>query len=69
MELTIKDSDVEGVAVNPTELTVTEGGNASYTLVLTKRPTATVTVEISGAAGGCPLEPNAVEFLDQYLEP
>ena len=51
VELTIKDSDVEGVAVNPTELTVTEGGSASYTVVLTKRPTATVNVEISGAAG------------------
>ena len=62
VELTIKDSDVEDVAVNPTELTVTEGGNASYTLVLTKRPTATVTVEISGAAGDVRLSRTRLSF-------
>ena len=62
VELTIKDSDEEGVAVNPTELTVTEGGNASYTLVLTKRPTATVTVEISGAAGDVRLSRTRLSF-------
>ena len=62
VELTIKDSDVEDVAVNPTELTVTEGGNASYALVLTKRPTATVTVEISGAAGDVRLSRTRLSF-------
>ena len=60
--VTIKDSNVEGVAVNPTELTVTEGGNASYTVVLTKRPTASVTVEISGAAGDVRLNRTRLSF-------
>ena len=62
VELTIKNSNVAGVAVNPTELTVTEGGNASYTVVLTKRPTATVTVEISGAAGDVRLSRTRLSF-------
>ena len=64
VELTIKSSGEEGVAVNPTELTVTEGGNASYTVVLTKRPTATVTVEIeiSGAAEDVRLSRTRLSF-------
>ena len=47
----VLDNDIPGVAVNPTSLSITEGGSDSYTLVLTKAPTATVTVEISGATG------------------
>ena len=50
VQLTIKDSSVAGVAVNPTSLSITEGGSESYTVVLTKAPTATVYVEVSGAA-------------------
>ena len=62
MELTVKPSDEEGVAVNPTELTVTEGGSASYTVVLTKRPTATVNVEITGATGDVRLNRTRLSF-------
>ena len=47
----VLDNDSPGVAVNPNKLSITEGGSASYTMVLTKAPTATVYVEISGAAG------------------
>ena len=37
-------TDAAGIAVNPTSLTITEGGSASYTMVLTKLPTEDVTV-------------------------
>ena len=51
--VTIKDNDTPGVVIDPTSLTITEGESDTYTVVLTKRPTATVTVaiEISGPAG------------------
>ena len=40
----ITDDDERGVTVSPEELTVTEGGSASYTVVLTSQPTGEVTV-------------------------
>ena len=40
---TILDDDTRGVAVSPIALTVPEGGSATYTVVLTSQPTATVT--------------------------
>ena len=51
VQLTIKDSSEAGVAVNPTSLSITEGGSDSYTMVLTKAPTASVYVDVSGASG------------------
>ena len=36
----------DGVTVNPTEVTVTEGGTATYTVVLDSEPTGNVTVTI-----------------------
>ena len=36
-----------GITVSPSELTVSEGGSSSYTVVLDKRPTTDVTVAIS----------------------
>ena len=51
------DSDEPGVAVNPTELSITEGGSDSYTVVLTTAPTATVYVQVSGAAGDVTVSP------------
>ena len=49
--VTITEADTAGVTINPTALTVPEGGNSSYTIVLTIRPTADVTVTISGDDG------------------
>ncbi len=48
---TITDDDTRGVTVTPTALDVTEGSNATYTVVLTSEPTATVTVTPSRASG------------------
>ena len=49
--VTIKDNDAAGVVINPTSLSITEGGSGTYTMVLTKRPSDRVTVEVSGATG------------------
>ncbi len=49
--ITIGDDDERGVLVNPTSLTVSEGDSATYTVVLTSRPTGSVRVTISGTTG------------------
>ena len=48
--LTIKDDDTRAVVVSETEVTVPEGGNATYTVVLGSQPTGLVTVT-PGASG------------------
>ena len=50
ISLEIKDASLPGVAINPTSLEITEGDSGSYTVVLTSQPSATVQVEVSGAA-------------------
>ncbi len=50
------------VAVNPTSLSITEGGNDSYSMVLTKAPTASVYVDISGASGDVSVSRSRVSF-------
>ena len=42
--ITITDDDKRGVDVSPTSLIVSEGGRATYSVVLTSEPTAPVTV-------------------------
>ena len=49
--LTITDNDTQGLVLNVSSLSVGEGRHLNYTLVLGSQPTATVTVDISGAAG------------------
>ena len=49
--VTVTDKDTAGVTISETALTITEGGSGSYTVVLDTRPTADVTVAISGHAG------------------
>ena len=49
--VTNTDDDTAGVTIEPTELTVTEGGGGGYTVVLDSQPTAEVTVTISGHDG------------------
>ena len=45
------DNDAAGVTVTPTVLTVPEGSNAKYTVVLDTQPSADVTISVSLAAG------------------
>ena len=49
--MTITDNDTQGLVLNVSSLSVPEGRSSTYTLVLGSQPTATVTVDISGAAG------------------
>ena len=42
--VTIADNDTRGVDVTPTSLTVPEGGDSTYTVVLETEPTGPVTV-------------------------
>ncbi len=58
----VMDSDTPDVAVNPTSLTITEGGSDSYTMVLTKAPTAPVSVAISGASDDVRVSGRSVSF-------
>ena len=48
--ITIRD-DERGVVVSPTSLTVSEGASASYSVVLTSRPSGSVKVTISDPSG------------------
>ncbi len=45
--VTVDDDETAGVTVSPTTLAVDEGGNGTYTLMLTKRPTVPVTIMVS----------------------
>ena len=49
--VTINDDDERGVQVSPTTLTVPEGGDGTYTVVLTSEPTGDVTVTPSHGSG------------------
>ena len=48
--VTVVENDA-AVVIDPTELTVVEGGSGSYSVVLSTLPAGDVTVTISGAAG------------------
>ena len=47
----IADNDERGVQISPSSLTVSEGGDATYTVVLTSEPTGDVTVTPSLGSG------------------
>ena len=49
--VTIDEDDAARVSIDPTTLTVPEGGDNSYTVVLDTQPSADVTVTISGHSG------------------
>ena len=49
--VSITDNDTEGVTVSETGLTIVEGSNDTYTVVLNTQPAGTVTVTVSGHAG------------------
>ena len=52
--LTITDDDTRGVTVSEEALSFTEGGSATYTVVLESQPTATVTVGVTKTAASDP---------------
>ena len=61
--VTITDNDTGGVLVTPTSLTVPEGGDSTYTVVLETEPTGAVTVTPSvGNNTGVRVSPSALTF-------
>ena len=62
---TITDDDKRGVTVSPTALTVPEGGNKTYTVVLDSQPTANVTVTVGGTSGDVTADTDADNTGDQ----
>ncbi len=51
VEVVVLPGNTPGVAVNPNELSITEGDSDTYSVVLAKAPTTTVYVNIAGASG------------------
>ena len=49
--LTIRDDDESGLTVSPPALTIGEGNDGTYTVVLKSRPPGNVDVSVSGTAG------------------
>ena len=60
--VTVKDPDVADVAVSPTAFTITEGESKNYSVVLTRAPTHSVTVKISGYEGDISVSPRSLNF-------
>ncbi len=51
LQLTVNDNDEAGITVQPTTLTVDEGGTDSYSVALTSQPAASVTVTATPGTG------------------
>ena len=62
LRVTIVDDDVRGVAVTPANLVVPRGRSNRYQVVLTSRPTATVTVEVSSDNAAVTVNPSRLSF-------
>ena len=62
--LSITDNDERGVRISPTSLTLPEGGDESYTVVLTSQPTGEVTVTPSLASGDTDVTAGAALTFD-----
>ena len=63
---TITEDDAAGVAINPTSLTILEGNNDTYTVVLDTEPAGNVTITISGHTGtDVSLDKTTLTFTDQ----
>ncbi len=70
--VTVTDNDTPGLVLDPTSLTVAEGGSGTYTVALATQPTGTVTVTVGGASGevtvdtdtGTPNNQSTLTFTD-----
>ena len=63
--VTVQDDDTAGVSVSRTGLTIPEGESRRYTVVLTSRPTAAVTVTVTrvgGAGSGVTVDDASLTF-------
>ena len=62
VEVRIRENDIPGVTVTPTELEVTEGSRETYTVVLDTEPAASVTVAVGGVTGDVMVSPATLTF-------
>ena len=62
VEVTIRENDIPGVTVTPTELSVTEGSRETYTVVLDTEPDGPVTVAVGGVTGDLMVSPASLTF-------
>ena len=62
VDVDVKAADSPGVVVDPTDLSVREGRSATYTVRLTKRPTDTVTITVTGAQDGVTVSSETLTF-------
>ena len=60
--VTVTDNDTAGLVLDPTNLTVAEGGSNTYTVKLATQPTAEVTVAVAGAGGEVTVDTNTLTF-------
>ena len=60
--VTIADDDAATLTVSPAELTIVEGGGATYTVVRTTQPRGNVTVAVGGASGDVTVSPTTLTF-------
>ena len=60
--VTIADDDAAMLTVSPAELTIVEGGGATYTVVRTTQPRGNVTVRVEGASGDVTVSPTTLTF-------
>ena len=63
--VTVADNDAPGLVLDPTSLTVAEGGSATYTVALATRPTGNVTVTVAGASGEVTFDTDSAANGDQ----
>ena len=61
LDVTVDDDERPGIRLTPTTLTVNEGSMADYTVELRARPTADVTVDITGG-GEVSVSPSSLTF-------
>ena len=67
-DVTIKDNEVVALVFSPAELTVAEGGSASYTVALSHNSNTEVTVAITGQAGtDLTVDPTTLTFGNRSL--
>ena len=63
--VTVADNDAPGLVLDPTSLTVAEGGSGAYTVALATRPTGNVTVTVAGASGEVTFDTDSAANGDQ----
>ena len=65
--VTIADDDAAMLTVSPAELTIVEGGGATYTVVRTTQPRGNVTVRVRGCFGRRDGEPDNADVHGERL--